>query len=130
MSFLLDSDFCVGCLRSHPDALRRLAQFRPDEVFVPAVTRAELMTGAYKSAAPAQNVQTTLNFLRPIASLPFDDQAADHYGQIRASLEQQGQKIGPNDLMIAAIASTHGLTVVTRNTREFQRVPGVSVEPW
>jgi tRNA(fMet)-specific endonuclease VapC len=107
-----------------------LAQFRPDELFVPAITRAELMTGAYKSAAPAQNVQTTLNFLRPIASLPFDDQAADHYGQIRATLELQGQKIGPNDLMIAAIARTHGLTVVTRNTREFQRVPGVAVEPW
>ncbi len=130
MSFLLDSDFCVGCLRSHPDALKRLAQFRPDEVFVPAVTRAELMTGAYKSAAPAQNLQTTLNFLSPIASLPFDDRAADQYGEIRAKLERQGQKIGPTDVMIAAIARVHGLAVVTRNVREFERVPGIAAAPW
>ncbi len=94
------------------------------------MTRGELVVGVHK-ASNREGALAALNlFLAPFPSLPFDDQAADHYGQIRASLEQQGQKIGPNDLMIAAIARTHGLTVVTRNTREFQRVPGVAVEPW
>lgn len=64
------------------------------------------------------------------SSLPFDDSVAHAYGQIRAQLEQAGMPIGPNDLMIAAITLTHGLTLVTHNTREFKRVAGLSLADW
>jgi len=64
------------------------------------------------------------------ASLPFDDRAAEHYGPLRADLASKGTPIGPNDLMIAAIALAHRLTVVTHNTAEFCRVPGLNVIDW
>jgi tRNA(fMet)-specific endonuclease VapC len=63
-------------------------------------------------------------------SLSFDDQAAEHYGRVRPLLEHAGTPIGPNDLMIAAIALTHDATVLTRNEREFRRVPGLRVATW
>jgi tRNA(fMet)-specific endonuclease VapC len=67
--------------------------------------------------------------LSPFFSLPFDDAAARHYAEIRDDLESRGQTIGPNDLLIAAIARTHGLTLVSNN-REFSRVVGMHVEDW
>jgi tRNA(fMet)-specific endonuclease VapC len=64
------------------------------------------------------------------ASLPFNDQAADQYGRLRAHLASQGTPIGPNDMLVAAIALANGLTLVTHNTREFSRVPGLTLEDW
>lgn len=69
-------------------------------------------------------------FVAPFVSLPFDDSAADLYGQIRFDLQSRGQMIGPNDLMIAAIAKDNGLLLVTHNTSEFSRVPGLPVVDW
>ena len=69
-------------------------------------------------------------FVAPFTSLPFDDACVSAYGRIRAQLEQAGRPMGPNDLMIAAIAVTHGLTLVTHNTREFERIVGLSLTDW
>ena len=63
-------------------------------------------------------------------SLPFDDAAATEYAEIRFRLETSGEVIGPNDLLIAAIARAHGLTLVTHNIAEFRRVPGLLLEDW
>jgi tRNA(fMet)-specific endonuclease VapC len=68
--------------------------------------------------------------LAPFASLPFDDRAAEHYGRIRADLTARGDLIGPNDLLIAAIALAHNLILVTHNVREFSRVGGLLWEDW
>jgi tRNA(fMet)-specific endonuclease VapC len=80
------------------------------------------------------NVARTLTEVRAFcgrfASLPFDDDAADEYGKLRAHLASSGQMIGPNDLMIASIALARGLILVTHNVREFARVPGLVVEDW
>jgi tRNA(fMet)-specific endonuclease VapC len=65
-----------------------------------------------------------------IPSLPFDDRAVEHCGDIRALLAREGRPIGPYDLQIAAIARAGGLCVVTRNVSEFSRVPGLSIENW
>ena len=69
------------------------------------------------------------SFFAPFSSLPFDDAAARHYAEIRHQLEVQGRVLGPNDLKIAAIARTHGLTLVSAD-QEFSRVPGLRVEDW
>ncbi len=69
-------------------------------------------------------------FEAPFTSLPFDDSCVDAYGRIRSELEKAGTPIGPNDLMIAAVALTHNLTLVTHNTREFQRVAHLSLADW
>jgi tRNA(fMet)-specific endonuclease VapC len=78
----------------------------------------------------AENLAKLEVFLSPFESLPFDDQAADWYGSIRAILRAQGTPIGPNDLMIAAIALSRGLALATRNAAEFARVPGLRVAHW
>ena len=92
--------------------------------------KAELAYGAARSHDPAGTMAKLAAFLAPFASLPFDDSCADTYGRVRAQLERAGTPIGPNDLMIAAIAVTHNLTLVTHNTREFERIPGLSLTDW
>ena len=94
------------------------------------MVKAELAFGAAGSHDPTSTLAKLATFLAPFTSLPFDDSCADTYGRVRAQLERAGTPIGPNDLMIAAIAITHGLTHVTHNTREFERIPGLSLTDW
>ncbi|HRD65594.1 MAG TPA: type II toxin-antitoxin system VapC family toxin [Candidatus Competibacter sp.] len=131
MKYLLDTNVCVRYLAGRSLALRaRLDAKLPGELAVCSVVKAELRYGAYKS----QQTETTLRaqdiLLSQLHSLPFDDAAAEIYGQIRAALERAGTPIGANDLLIAAIARAHQLTLVTHNTAEFCRVPGLVVEDW
>ncbi len=65
-----------------------------------------------------------------LTCLPFDEVAADLYGIIRAHLDRAGTPIGPNDLLIAATTLAAGAKLVTRNVREFTRVPGLTIETW
>jgi tRNA(fMet)-specific endonuclease VapC len=87
------------------------------------------MLGAVKGGSQNGLIAAT-KFLSRFPSLPFDDLAADHYAQIRADLERRGQPIGPNDMLVAAIAVANRLTIVTNNIREFSRVPGLPCEDW
>lgn len=100
------------------------------EVGLCSVVKAELPHGARRSDGVAENLSQLTRFFEPFASLAFDDRAAEHYGLIRADLERAGNLIGPNDLLIAAIALAHDLTLVTANTGEFCRVAGLKVEDW
>jgi tRNA(fMet)-specific endonuclease VapC len=102
----------------------------PDDIVVCSVTRAELFFGAVKSQTPEKTPAQQDEFLEPLATLPFDDAAAEHYGRIRGQLEKAGTPIGPNDLLIASIAIAHDLIVVTHNTREFRRVTSLRIEDW
>ena len=95
-----------------------------------AITLAELMHGAEKSSRVAHNLAVVEEFASLLEVLPYSAKAAQHYGSIRSSLEKVGQSIGVNDLHIAAHARSEGLTVVTNNTAEFARVPGLVVENW
>jgi len=95
-----------------------------------AVVRAELLFGAFRSQRRTQNLERTNSFLAGFQSLPFDDEAAYRHALIRAELTAKGQLIGPNDLLIAATALAHGAILVTHNTAEFSRVPGLLIEDW
>ncbi len=95
-----------------------------------APVKAELLYGALRSADPAKNLLRVGNFVQPFAGLPFDDLAADRFARLRRDLESQGTMIGPYDLQIAAIALANALTLVTHNTKEFSRVPGLILEDW
>jgi tRNA(fMet)-specific endonuclease VapC len=77
-----------------------------------------------------QNLERLREFFSPFDSLPFDDDAAERYGVIRAQLRREGNPIGANDMLIAAIALTADVAVVTRNRQEFRRVAGLRVETW
>jgi tRNA(fMet)-specific endonuclease VapC len=85
---------------------------------------------ALRSTNPAANRAKVDGFVSPYLSLPFDDAAASVHAQIRHHLETTGTPIGPYDLQIAAIALVHGSTLVTHNTKEFSRVPGLLFEDW
>ncbi|MBT9586310.1 type II toxin-antitoxin system VapC family toxin [bacterium] len=129
MSYLLDTNICIAFLNGTDPALRdRLMAMDPTSLLLCSVVKAELAFGARKSARVGDNLNRLVQFFHPFHSLPFDDSAAEQYGQIRATLERNGKPIGANDMLIAAIALAHDLTVVTRNVGEFSRVTGLRVE--
>ena len=86
--------------------------------------------GAMKSQTPELSLAKQLRFLNQFVSLSFDDAAAQIFGEIRANLVKKGTPIGPYDLQIAAIAIANQVTLVTRNTAEFGRIPSLQVEDW
>jgi len=108
----------------------RLATIDASDIRLCSVVKAELYYGAYRSAKVQANLDLLHRFFGLFVSLPFDDAAADTSAQIRSSLAAEGAPIGPYDLKIAAIAVVHGLTLVTHNRREFDRVPDLIVEDW
>lgn len=130
MAYLLDTNVCVQLLNGQRGVIRRLKAAAPDEIKLCAVVLAELAYGAYNSGNVASNVARLQQFAQPYASLPFDDRAGYEYGLIRADLRKRGKPVGANDLMIAAIARAHDLTLVTHNTDEFSHVPGLQLEDW
>jgi tRNA(fMet)-specific endonuclease VapC len=133
MTYVLDSNACIGWLRqSQPKLVARIKQERPTDSVICAVVVGELIYGAERAgAAHRANNRTRVEQLRQqFVSVPFDDSAAEEYGKVRAQLAGLGTPIGPNDLMIAAIALANGLTLVTHNTAEFSRVPGLPIEDW
>jgi tRNA(fMet)-specific endonuclease VapC len=129
--YLLDTNTCIGYLNGTAvSVLSRMRVTPVREIMVCSVVKAELFYGAMKSTNPAQVLAAQKKFLDQFASLPFDDRAADEYGRIRAHLARHGTPIGPNDLLIAAIALSNNATLVTHNTAEFNRVPGLTITDW
>jgi tRNA(fMet)-specific endonuclease VapC len=129
--YLLDTNACIRLLRNtSPALIERSRRHDPSELKLCSVVRGELVYGALRSARPDANLALLRRFLSVFECLPFDEASADHYGSLRVTLEQQGRAIGPNDLMIAAIARAHNLVLVTHNTRELSRVPDLKIEDW
>ena len=102
----------------------------PSRIRICSVVKAELYFGAMKSSRSIENLELLDALFADLISLPFDDDAAKTYGEVRATLARQGTPIGPNDLMIASIAFVHTAKLITHNTREFSRVPGLKIEDW
>lgn len=129
--FMLDTNACIRILNTSKGPLiDRLRRETPERVRTCSVVKAELLYGARKSRRVAENLRLLERFFDVVACVPFDDRCAEHYGLIRAELEREGTPIGPYDLMIAATARAHDMTLVTRNVAEFARVVGLRVEDW
>jgi tRNA(fMet)-specific endonuclease VapC len=110
--------------------LRKLAALAPGEAGISAVTLAELRFGVAKSAQRERNARALDEFLLPLAIADFDGAAAESYGAARAAIEAAGRPIGPLDTLIGAHALSLGAVLVTHNTREFRRIPGLAVADW
>ena len=129
--YMLDTNAIIAAAR-HPEwpIRERLKRHLGVDLCISVVTYAELEYGIRKSARPEQNRLAINQILLGIRILDFDQAAAAHFGDIFASLERQKRRIGDRDTMIAAHARSRGCTVVTSNTGEFSRVPGLLVEDW
>lgn len=133
MRYLLDTNTCIGWLRKNqPRIVFRIKATRPTDIVLCSVVIGELLFGVERSdpsrrAQAAENLEEFQNLFR---SLPFDDDVAIIYAKLRADLTSRGNLIGGNDMMIAATALAHGLTLVTHNMGEFSRIPGLQLEDW
>jgi len=131
MTYLLDTNTCIRYLNGTSTSVRRrLSSIKEEDVALCSVVKAELYFGVFKSARPRENMERLRQFADRFVSMPFDDAAGERYGEIRLTMERQGKLIGPNDLMIASVALAHNLELVTHNTDEFLRVPGLGVVDW
>ena len=116
MRYMLDTNICIYAIKHKPEkAFKRLQ---------------ELVHGVEKSKSIEKNRLTLALLLANIEIISFDSLAAESYGKIRADLEKAGNSIGPLDMMIAGHAKSLKYTVVTNNTKEFERVQGLKLENW
>jgi tRNA(fMet)-specific endonuclease VapC len=127
---MLDSNICVFAMNNNPEICSRLAAEQPFGLSISAITEAELWFGVENSTSRKKNADRLHSFLEIVEILPFDTLAAAEYGRVRTKLKRAGTPIGDRDTFIASHAKSLGLTLVTNNTREFQRVEGLAVEDW
>jgi len=129
--YMLDTNIVAYAKNNRPEVVcERMSRFDPEDLCVSVITLAELEYGVFNSSNPERNQLALTLFLANIEVVPFNDDAAVEYGRIRADLKRKGTPIGANDLMIAAHAKSLGVTLVTNNTREFERVEGLMLEDW
>lgn len=130
MLYLLDTNLCIAAMRNDAIVLQRLSALSPADCMISTITTYELYTGIEKCADPAKELRKVKQLLDTVGELPFDNQAAREAARIRALLERQGRMIGAYDVLLAGHALSAALTLVSANTAEFSRVPGLSLENW
>ncbi len=131
MKYMLDTNICIYIIKKkRRKVLETLKTLDIGDVCISTITLAELEYGVKKSQQKEKNKIALINFLTPIEILSFSDSAAVIFGEIRASLEKEGQIIGAYDLLIAAHALSENLILITNNAGEFSRIPGLSLQNW
>jgi tRNA(fMet)-specific endonuclease VapC len=130
LTYMLDTDICIYVMKNYPAELRERFDRLADQICISTITLGELHFGVEKSARPAENLEALEVFTARLQIVPFSAKAAAHFGQIRARLARLGTPAGGYDMLIGAHARSEGLILVTNNVREFQRMPGLTVENW
>lgn len=130
--YILDTNICIFLMKNKSESLvKKITSINPNEICISSVTLAELEYGIAKSQSKEKNKLTLLAFFSYFNQiLDFSPKHAEVFGKVRAYLEKAGKIIGPYDLQIASQGLAEEMTVVTNNTREFNRVPGLKVEDW
>lgn len=129
--YMLDTNAIIMAIR-HNDwpIYERIRKHIGKDLCISSITYGELVYGIHKSSSPERNLFAVTQMLLGIWILPFDDKAAEHFGEIFADLEKKRQRIGDRDMMIGAHARSLGYTIVTNNIREFSRIEGLLIEDW
>lgn len=131
IKYMLDTSIIAYAInKSFPEVISNLLKHSPDEICISAITMAELEYGIMHSSQPERNRAALMMFLAEISVVSFDSNSAYDYGLIRQDLQNKGQLIGANDMLIAAQARSLGVTLVTHNVREFSRVENLKYEDW
>ena len=131
MKLLLDTNICIYIIKQQPaTVLKHFLEYQVGDVGISSITLSELRYGVAKSTHREKNSKALDEFIIPLEVIPFDEDAAHVYGDIRANLEKAGMPIGAMDLLIAAHALSLGIPLVTNNTREFMRIPALTIIDW
>lgn len=132
LQYLLDTDMCIYLLNGDKRVKARVAQVGVEAISVAIPTVGELYFGAYNSARVEANLARVRAFFSVPGPkvLPIDDAAADCFGRFKAALRRVGKPIGDLGLLIAGVAESRGLKVVTNNTEHFERITEISMENW
>jgi tRNA(fMet)-specific endonuclease VapC len=131
MKWMLDTNICIDIIKERPrSVLDRFKDHAVGDIGISVVTLAELEYGVSASSRPTKNREALDQFVSPLEITPFDRAATAAYGRVRAVLEKKGQMIGSMYLLIAAHAVSLEVRLVTHNSREFARVPGLTIEDW
>jgi tRNA(fMet)-specific endonuclease VapC len=130
LKYLLDTDTIIYTIKNRPDHMRSFFKRHEEQISISTVTLGELVFGAEHSTQVERNLADIEAMSARLEVLPYDIDAAYHFGRIRSELYRLGQPIGPYDMMIAGHARARGLILVSNNTREFSRVPGLMIENW
>jgi len=129
--YLLDTNHCIFLINGkYPEVATRLARQPLGSVALSSITSSELWFGVENSSHREQNRAALAKFLLPLEVMPYDGNAAQAYGKIRALLGKSGRGVGSMDLLIAAHALSLKAVLVTHNVREFRQVPGLKLEDW
>lgn len=131
MSYLIDTNICIYLIKEKPRSVaERFRELNIEDVVISEITVSELLFGIAKSQYKRKNQERLTHFLRPLTILPYKEPASQAYAELRADLERRGQVIGALDMLIAGQAIAEDLTVVTNNTKAFQRINGLKLENW
>lgn len=131
MNYLIDTNICIYIMNQRvPSVTARFHALSTDSVGISEITVSELAYGVEKSQRKAENTTRLSEFLMPFTILPYQAPVSKAYAEIRTDLERRGQVIGPLDMLLAAHAIAEDLTLVTNNTKEFQRINGLKLENW
>ncbi|MDR2947518.1 MAG: type II toxin-antitoxin system VapC family toxin [Candidatus Adiutrix sp.] len=129
--YMLDTNICIYIQRHKPPSvLARFEALKPGQAVISVVTWGELQYGAAKSRESERVTKLLRELSSLVPVLPMPPDCGKFYGRVRADLEKSGLPIGNNDLWIAAHALASGLTLVTNNTKEFERVLPLKLENW
>jgi tRNA(fMet)-specific endonuclease VapC len=129
--YLLDTNICIYLIKKHPpEVLARFQQIQLKQLHIPTITLFELYYGIEKNNSQQRNLAALENFIAPLTIVDFTLDAAKKAAKIRNHLQKQGTPIGAYDIQIAAIAISLNMTLLTNNTREFERVKGLKLENW
>ena len=131
MKLLLDTNICIYIIKQQPAAvLERFLEYQVGDIGISSITLSELRYGVAKSRYREKNATALDEFIIPLEIVPFDEAAANIYGEIRATLEKAGTPIGAMDMLIAAHAVALEIPLVTNNTREFMRISSLKIIDW
>lgn len=129
MTHLLDTNICSAHMRRPGGLAHRFFQ-HAGQLAIPTIVLAELYAGAYKHSHAPRLHSLIADLLQEVNVLDFDAACAEEYGKLYGALSQQGLAVPVADLMIATVALVHNLTLVTNNTADYHRIPGLRLEDW
>ncbi|MDO9042386.1 MAG: tRNA(fMet)-specific endonuclease VapC [Desulfocapsaceae bacterium] len=130
LKYMLDTNIVIYLIKRRPIELLDVFNQHAGQMCISSITLAELLHGVEKSSMPDHNLLQVEDFISRLEVLSYGNKAASHYGDIRADLERKGTPIGVNDLHIAGHARSEGLTLVSNNVREFERVDALRLVNW